>query len=244
MTLQSQLQDIKDHMGPKFRNHRKLASPAKASRSELRVSSLLTYRLALILSQYHYIQLLIYTPVVKSKPPIQSYEIDARRFEAFQGCLSSVKAWFNTFFSASCAPITSLTFAFFSQFFYIIITLRDLKSDNDPVYYSDAVADVFDLGTTLDDILSAFAKLWVAAGVTPLTGADTITCKGKRLVQNMRMARKHELAPLGAAVVDDSNQASPHEVQQDAPSPDELLAMSMDLASDAWFSDAFNFAWD
>ncbi|KAI0097428.1 hypothetical protein F4776DRAFT_676824 [Hypoxylon sp. NC0597] len=179
-------------------------------------------------------QLLINESAI-SKPATPWNKPDLRRFEVYQSCLSSIKAYFDTFFSMPVDLLRSMPFTNSTQIVYILKCLYRISTVQDPAWDRAAVRRSVDLIPTCDKIIGTLEFMKAASTLaSPDGGEDDAHNWALSVFRKMRAAWQIELDNIDAV-----NTAS-HEVGV----VDGTLggfATSTDFTGDPWLSDLFNF---
>ncbi|CAJ2500229.1 Uu.00g030820.m01.CDS01 [Anthostomella pinea] len=164
----------------------------------------------------HFTGLLIYESAI-SKPHLPWNEPDYERFEIYQGCLNSIRAWLDTFFST---PINLYRI-------YRITTLED------PVWDRDAVRKAVDLIPTCDKIIGIFEYLKTApALISSGCGDDEAYTWGTEVLQKMRRTWQADISKLDAASRTSQNMTVVDGTQ------------AMNFWGDPWWLDGMSTSWD
>lgn len=149
---------------------------------------------AAILGAYHLTTLYIYdSAIARSATPWN--EPDLRRFEAFQRCLTSIKAWLAIFFSTPLSAYAAFPGSTYSQLFHVMVYLYKITTIKDSAWDPTAAREVVDLIPTLDKIIYTFEQLQAAApSHSSGSGGDEAPSMGIKKFQALKVAWQGELA--------------------------------------------------
>ncbi|KAI1126003.1 hypothetical protein F5Y10DRAFT_279115 [Nemania abortiva] len=176
-----------------------------------------------------FIELLLYESAM-TNPTEQRNEPDFQRFAVYQGCLNSVKAWLDSFFSMPTHLHASMPFTSFRQLTYTLCSLHNLSVLNDPAWDRAAVRKFLDLLPTCDRVISIFQYLKGSSAVkSPDWSGDESYSLAIRVLEKMRLTWQSEMAtvePANVAMLDS-------EVLYESQSLDNLVNF--------WISDPNNF---
>ncbi|ROW10336.1 hypothetical protein VMCG_01785 [Cytospora schulzeri] len=98
----------------------------------------------------------IMRPQVRAEPAIPRYEV-------YQRCLNSTKAWLDVFFSVPLDMYTCLPCSIYCQLFYVVGCLRKITTIRDTAWDPSAARGIVDLVPTLDRIIHTFEQLNASA---------------------------------------------------------------------------------
>ena len=116
------------------------------------------------------------------------------KFESYQRCLNSIKAWLDMFFAIPPEMYFSMPCGSFCQLFYVIVCLLKLTMVKDPAWDPVAAQKVVDPLPTLDRIIGTFERLKsTAALISPDDGEDAALSLGVRKFQALKAAWQSEL---------------------------------------------------
>lgn len=192
----------------------------------------------MILELYHFTELLINESAI-SKPATPWYEPDLRRFEVYQNCLVSIKAFLDTFFTTPIALFGSMPFTSYPQLVRVMRCLHRITTVQDPAWDRAAVRRTVDLIPTCDKIIGIFEYLKAASTlVAPDAGEDESHNWGLGVFRKMRSTWQNELGNMDATNTT-SREASLIDGAQSGG-----FTAPMDFASDPWLSDVLNDFWE
>ncbi|KAI1746388.1 hypothetical protein F4680DRAFT_463561 [Xylaria scruposa] len=178
-----------------------------------------------------FIELLLYESVMVN-PVEQRNQPDFRRFEVYQGCLNSVKAWLDSFFSMPTHLHASMPFNSYRQLTYIMCSLHNLTVLHDPVWDRAAVCKFLDLLPTCDRVISIFQYLKGSSAVnSPDWSGDESYSLGIRVLEKMKLTWQGEMAAMGPT----NDAMLESEVLYQSQSPYNL--------DNFWVSDLMNTSW-
>ncbi|KAI1141952.1 hypothetical protein F5Y05DRAFT_369263 [Hypoxylon sp. FL0543] len=213
--LRSQLHDIN--------RHNKLDTPAKNH--------------PMITLFHHYTELLISESAI-SKPAMPWNEPDFRRFEVYQSCLASIKAYLDVFFSTSVAVLGNMAFTSYPQVVRVMKSLHRITTVQDPAWDRAAVRRSVDLIPTCDKLIGTLEFLRAASNLASPDGSeDESTNLGLGVFRKMRAAWQSELDSMDAA-----NTASREVSMIDGGLG--VFATSTNSWADPWLSNVFNDFWE
>lgn len=190
----------------------------------------------MIIQLSHFTELLIYESAI-DKQSTPGSEPNFERFERYQHCLISIKAWLDTFFSTPFVLHTSMPYISYPQLFHVVVCLHRITTIQDPAWDRAAARQIIDLIPTLDKIIDTFEQLKAAAAlISPDWLDDDAYSWGVRVYQNLKSAWQAEVLNMDRsfnarqeANVADTGQAS-------------LLDMPMIELGDAWISETLDTA--
>ncbi|KAI2621290.1 hypothetical protein GGR54DRAFT_600933 [Hypoxylon sp. NC1633] len=192
----------------------------------------------MILELYHFTELLINESAI-SKSTTPWNEPDLRRFEVYQNCLVSIKAFIDTFFATPITLLGSMPLTSFPQLVRVVRCLHKISTIQDPAWDRAAVRRTIDLIPTCDKIIGTFEYLKAASAlVTPDGGEDESHNWGIGVFRKMRAAWQNEMANLDAV-----NSASRETSMVDA-TQGSGFAAAMDFSGDPWLTDVMNEFWE
>ncbi|KAI1379514.1 hypothetical protein F4677DRAFT_334964 [Hypoxylon crocopeplum] len=192
----------------------------------------------MILELYNFTELII-NEAAMSKPTTPWNEPDLRRFEIYQGCLVSIKAFLDTFFATPIALLGSMPFTSFPQLVRVVRCLHRITTIQDPAWDRAAVRRSVDLIPTCDRIIGMFEYLKAASAlVSPDGGEDESQNWGLGVFRKMRAAWHNEMANMDAA-----NNTSREASMVDGPQGGGF-ATAIDFSGDPWLSDVMNDFWE
>ncbi|KAI1160773.1 hypothetical protein F5B18DRAFT_631298 [Nemania serpens] len=178
-----------------------------------------------------FVELLLYESAMVN-PVEQRNQPDFRRFEVYQGCLNSVKAWLDSFFSMPTHLHASMPFSSYRQLTYTMCSLHNLTVLHDPIWDRAAVCKSLDLLPTCDRVISIFQYLKGSSAVnSPDWSGDESYSLGIRVLEKMKLTWQSEMAAMGPA----NNAMLESEVLYQNQSPDNL--------DNFWVSDLMNTSW-
>lgn len=111
---------------------------------------------------YHYATLII-REWIKVKPSNPRNEPDLRRYEVYQRCLDSIKAWLELFFAMPLRMFAKVPFSTYSQLCYVVLFLHQITTTRDADWNPTAAQEVVDPLQTVDRILHTFEQVKAAA---------------------------------------------------------------------------------
>ncbi|OTA94317.1 hypothetical protein M434DRAFT_394863 [Hypoxylon sp. CO27-5] len=188
----------------------------------------------MIIELYHYTELLINESAI-SKPATPWNEPDLRRFEVYQSCLSSIKSYFDTFFSVPVHLIRSVPFTSCTQVVFVLKCLHRITTVQDPAWDRAAVRRSIDLILTCDKIISTLEFMKATSTLdSPEGGEDDAHNWALSVFRKMSAAWQIELNDMDAV-----NTASREVGMVDGTLGG--FATSIDFVGDPWLSDLFNF---
>ncbi|KAI1775072.1 hypothetical protein F4818DRAFT_452007 [Hypoxylon cercidicola] len=214
--LRSQLHDITRHekLGTVVRNH------------------------PMIMELYHFTELLINEAAI-SKPATPWHEPDLRRFEVYQNCLVSIKAFLDTFFSTPITMYGSMAFTSYPQLVRVMRCLHRITTIQDPAWDRDAVRRSVDLIPTCDKIIATFEYLKAASTlVSPDAGEDESHNWGLGVFRKMRATWQNELVNM------DATNAATRETSLIDGAQSGGFTAPVDFSGDPWLSDVLNDFWE
>ncbi|KAI0161036.1 hypothetical protein GGR52DRAFT_562647 [Hypoxylon sp. FL1284] len=217
--LRSQLHEITRHekLGTAVRNH------------------------PMILELYHFTELLINESAI-SKPATQWNEPDMQRFEVYQNCLVSIKAFLETFFATPIALFGCMPFTSYPQLVRVMRCLHTITTLQDPAWDRAAVRRSVDLIPTCDRIIGIFEYLKAASTlVSPDAGEDESHNWGLGVFRKMRAAWQNELTNLDAVSTANRETSLVDGAQQQSAG---FSTAAVDFSSDPWLSDVLNDFWE
>ena len=112
---------------------------------------------AMALWLYHFTTLMIHESAIM-RPRVRN-EPDIRRYEVYQRCLNSIKAWLDMFFSVPPELYTRLPCSIYCQLFYVMGCLHKITTTKDAAWNPAVARESVDLIPTLDRIIHTFEQL-------------------------------------------------------------------------------------
>ncbi|KAK6065033.1 C6 transcription factor [Seiridium cupressi] len=112
---------------------------------------------------YHYTTLII-REWIMVKSSIPKYEPDLRRYQVYQRCINSIKAWLDLFFAMPLRLYTTVPCSMYSQLCYVVVFLHQITTTREAAWNPVAAQEIVDLFQTLDRIIHTFEQL-KASGV-------------------------------------------------------------------------------
>ena len=103
------------------------------------------------------------------KPTTPRNEPDLRRYQVYQRCVNSIKAWLDLFFAMPLHAYTSVACSVYSQLCYVVAFLHQITTSSDAAWNPAVVQDIVDLLQTVDRIIYTFEQV-KAADVAYTTG--------------------------------------------------------------------------
>ena len=144
---------------------------------------------------YHHTTLII-REWIKVKPSTPRNAPDLRRYEVYQRCLDSIKAWLEHFFAMPLRMYANVPFSTYSQLCYVVLFLHQITTTRDADWNPAAAQEVVDPLQTLDRILHTFEQMKIAAiAQDPASGEDQALTLGIQKFQILKSAWYSELAP-------------------------------------------------
>lgn len=143
---------------------------------------------------YHFTTLIIHESSLNHSSASRN-EPDFKRFEIYQRCMTSIKAWLDKFFSLPTEMYFSMPCGSYCQLFYVTVCLLKLAMTKDPAWDPAAARDVIDPTSTLDRIIDTIEQLRNAATLrSPDEGEHAALSLGMRKFNALRSAWQSELA--------------------------------------------------
>lgn len=185
----------------------------------------------MILEFSHYTELLIYESAV-GKPATPWNEPSLQRFEIYQGCLTSIKAWLDVFFLTPFAVFHSRPFNTYHQIIRVMGCLHKITTIEDPAWNGAAVRKIVDLIPTLDKIIGNFEQLGVVSALlSPDGGEDEAYAQGVAIFRHLKTCWQGDLETMDVAIYG----------SQDATGVDNSFVVPMNLTDGcAWLSAEFD----
>ncbi|KAI0111483.1 hypothetical protein F4814DRAFT_422606 [Daldinia grandis] len=188
----------------------------------------------MILELYYFTELLINESEI-SKPATPWNEPDLRRFEIYQRCLVSIKAYLDTFFSTPIALLGNMSFASYPRLITVMKGLHTITILQDPSWDRAAVRTTVDLIPTCDKIIGLFEYLKAASALVSLDGGEDESYNwGLVVFRKLREAWQYDLENVGAANTSNHETSMLDGVRGDG------LTTPVDTASDSWFFNVFD----
>lgn len=148
-----------------------------------------------------------------AKPAIPRHEPDLRRYQVYQRCVDSIKAWLDLFFAMPVHAYTSVSCSIYSQLCYVVAFLHQVTTSSDAAWNPVVAQEVVDLLQTVDRVIYTFEQVkaadvaYTAGGVENQSLSLIIT-----KFQNLKTAWQSEVGPgnsgLGAMQGDGLSDAS------------------------------------
>lgn len=167
---------------------------------------------ATMLGLYHYTTLVI-REWIMAKPAVPRHEPDLRRYQVYQRCVDSIKAWLDLFFAMPVHAYTSVSCSIYSQLCYVVAFLHQVTTSSDAAWNPVVAQEVVDLLQTVDRVIYTFEQVkaadvaYTAGGVENQSLSLIIT-----KFQNLKTAWQSEVASgdsgLGAMQGDGLSDAS------------------------------------
>ncbi|KAI0847512.1 hypothetical protein F5Y00DRAFT_271068 [Daldinia vernicosa] len=188
----------------------------------------------MILELYHFTELLINESEI-SKPTTPWNEPDLRRFEIYQRCLVSIKAYLDTFFSTPIPLLGNMSFASYPRLVTVMKGLHTLTILQDPSWDRVAVRRTVDLIPTCDKIIGLFEYLKAASTLVSLDGGDDESYNwGLGVFRKLREVWQYDLENADAANISNQENNMFDGVRGGGPTT------PIDNASDSWFFNVFD----
>ncbi|KAM0812064.1 hypothetical protein AB5N19_14381 [Seiridium cardinale] len=111
-----------------------------------------------MLGFYHYTTLII-REWIMVKSSIPKYEPDLRRYQVYQRCINSIKAWLDLFFAMPLRLFTSVPCSMYSQLCYVMVFLHQITTTREAAWNPVAAQEIVDLFQTADRIIHTFEQL-------------------------------------------------------------------------------------
>ncbi|KAI2466262.1 hypothetical protein F4781DRAFT_406531 [Annulohypoxylon bovei var. microspora] len=192
----------------------------------------------IILALYHFTELLINESAI-NKPLTSWNEPDMRRFDVYQSCLISIKAYLDAFFSTPVALLESMPFTSHPQVVRVMKCLHRITTIQDPAWDRAAVRRSIDLISTCDKIIATLEYLRVSSTFASPDGSEDETHnRGLVIFRKLKEAWQNELEYMDAA------STASREVTIPDSAPSGGVSSSMDFAGDPWFSEVWNGFWE
>ncbi|KAI1481902.1 hypothetical protein F4774DRAFT_372486 [Daldinia eschscholtzii] len=183
---------------------------------------------------FYFTELLINESEI-SQPAIPRNEPDLRRFEVYQRCLASIKAYFDTFFSIPIALLGNMSFTSYPRLVTALKSLHTITTLQDPCWDRATVRKSIDLIPTCDKIIGLFEYLKAASALLSLDGGEDESYNwGLGVFRKLRAAWQHDLES-----VDVENTAN-HESNISDGAQDAGLTVPFNIISDWWLLNVFD----
>jgi hypothetical protein len=185
----------------------------------------------MILEFSHYTELLIYESAM-SKPATPWSDPSLQRFEIYQGCLTSIKAWLDVFFSTPFSVFHSRPLTTYHQTVRVLGCLHKITTLEDPAWDGAAVRKVVDLIPTVDKVIGNFEQLAVVSALlSPDGGEDEAYSQGVAIFRHLKMRWQSDLENMDVAMY----------ASQQATAIDNNMVMSMNVTDGcSWLSGEFD----
>jgi len=135
---------------------------------------------------YHYTTLII-REWIKIKSPTPRNEPDLRRYQVYQRCLNSIKAWLEIFFAMPLHGYVNVPCSTYSQLCYVVLFLRQITTTRNTDYHPATAEEVIDPLQTMGRIIQTFEQLkTVAAAQDPDSGEDQALILGIKKFQLLK----------------------------------------------------------
>jgi hypothetical protein len=145
---------------------------------------------------FYYYTTLIIREWILVKSPIPRNEPDLRRYEVYQRCADSIKAWLGIFFSMPFRMYTSVPCSFYSQLCYVVVFLHQVTATRDANWDSAAARKVVDLLPAMNKIIHSFEQVKAASMMDAASGGeDQALCLIIKKFQGLKTAWQSELGP-------------------------------------------------
>lgn len=188
-----------------------------------------TLYLDMILELYHFTELLINESEI-SKPVTTWNEPDLRRFEIYQRCLVSIKAYLDTFFSTPIALLGNMSFACYPRLVTVMKGLHTITTLQDPSWDRAAVRTTVDLIPTCDKIIGLLEYLKAASALISLDGGkDESYNWGLGVFRKLRDVWQYDLENM------DTTNTTNHETDMFDGVRGGGLTTPVDIGSESWF---------
>ncbi|KAI1647891.1 uncharacterized protein F4817DRAFT_336245 [Daldinia loculata] len=183
----------------------------------------------MILELYHFTELLINESEI-SKPVTTWNEPDLRRFEIYQRCLVSIKAYLDTFFSTPIALLGNMSFACYPRLVTVMKGLHTITTLQDPSWDRAAVRTTVDLIPTCDKIIGLLEYLKAASALISLDGGkDESYNWGLGVFRKLRDVWQYDLENM------DTTNTTNHETDMFDGVRGGGLTTPVDIGSESWF---------
>ncbi|KAI8964453.1 hypothetical protein F5Y11DRAFT_316437 [Daldinia sp. FL1419] len=188
----------------------------------------------MILELYHFTELLINETEI-SKPVTPWNEPDLRRFEIYQRCLASIKAYLDAFFSTPIALLGNMSFTSYPQLVTVMKGLHTMTTLQDPCWDRAAVRRSVDLIPTCDKIIGLFEYLKAASALLSLDGGEDESYNwALGVFRKLRAAWQYDLENMGTTNTEE------HETNGFNGGEGGEFTASTDAIDDLWFFNMFN----
>ncbi|KAI0889211.1 uncharacterized protein GGS22DRAFT_196844 [Annulohypoxylon maeteangense] len=190
------------------------------------------------LELYHFTELLINETAI-IKPPTPWNEPDIRRFQVYQACLTSIQAYFDTFFSMPFSLLESVPFTCYPQVVRVMKSLHRLTTIQDPAWDRAAVRRSIDLISTCDKIIAMLEYLKASSTLASRDGSeDESHNRGLVVFRKLKEVWQNDLELMDA----ESTKGREDTIPNNAPSSE--FASSTVFMGDPWFSNIWNEVWE
>jgi len=160
--------------------------------------------------------------MVKSSVPRN--EPGLKRYEVYQRCLDSIKAWLGHFFAMPLRMYASVPCSTYSQLCYVVLFLHHITTTRDADWNPVAAQEVVDPLQTIDRILHIFEQMQTAAvAQDPGSGEDQALTLGIKKFQVLKSAWYSELVPQ------DKGQSVDHEAEMPNSPADSLSSVGFHM---------------
>lgn len=145
---------------------------------------------------FYYYTTLVIREWTMAKSSIPRNEPDLRRYEVYQRCANSIKAWLDLFFSMPLHLFPSVSCSTYSQLCYVVMFLHQITTTRDASWNPGAANEVVNPLPIVDRIIYTFEQV-KAVSVThaPAGEEDQSLCLGIRKFQALKTAWQSELEP-------------------------------------------------
>lgn len=147
-----------------------------------------------MLGCYHYTTLVIRESIIL-QPTIPRNEPDLSRYQVYQRCVDSIKAWLDMFFAMPLPAYTSVSCSIYSQLCYVVAFLHKITTNSDPSWNPIAARGA-DLLQTVDRVINTFEQ--VKAADVACTGVGVENQPLSLIItkfQNLKAAWQREVVP-------------------------------------------------
>ncbi|KAI1102201.1 hypothetical protein F4804DRAFT_343408 [Jackrogersella minutella] len=186
----------------------------------------------IVLEQYHFAELLINESAIR-KSPTPWNEPDLGRFEVYQSCLMSIKAYLDTFFSTPVTLFDSMPFTSFPQVVRVMKCLHTITTVEDPAWDRAAVRRSVDLISTCDKILETLEYLKATSILAaPDDGEDETHNRGIVVFRKLKEAWLNELSYIDTVDTTTGDNSMTDGTQN---GEDIIATDFMQFSGDPWF---------
>ncbi|KAI1660916.1 hypothetical protein F4813DRAFT_400089 [Daldinia decipiens] len=187
----------------------------------------------MILELYHFTELLINETEI-SKPATPWNGPDLRRFEIYQRCLVSIKAYLDAFFSTPIVLLGNMSFASYPRLVTVMKGLHTITTLQDPSWDRAAVRRTVDLIPTCDKIIGLFEYLKAASALVSLDGGEDESYNWVLGVfRKLREVWRHDLESIDTVSIS-NHEANMFDGVRGG------LTTPVDVANDSWFFNVFD----